>query len=339
MFDCPDGRNTFTLSKEDWSMAQAAQVMERKPYGNKLGKKIWLNGELVASDQVTVHITAHSLHYGLAAFEGIRAYELADKRLGIFRCHDHMRRFLQSCHTGMLPNPYSLAELVEGCRKTVETAELGACYLRPIGFLDAGPLGVYFDTEKHPFTVAIMAMDWGKYLGPDAMKKGSRLKISSFTRHHPNIAMTKAKFTGNYINSVMAKVEARKMGFDEALMLDPEGYLAEGTGENLFIVKKGKLCTPSVETILDGVTRDTVCELAKELKIEVNERRITRDELYNAEEVFVTGTAAEITPVAEIDMRKIGSGKPGEITLEIQKKFFDVVTGKVPKYQSWITIV
>lgn len=320
-------------------MAQLAQVMERKPYGNKLGKKIWLNGQMAPAESVNVHITAHSLHYGLAAFEGIRAYELHDKSLGIFRCEDHMKRFMNSCHTGMLPNPYSLKELVEACRKTVQSAELGPCYLRPIGFLDAGPLGVYFDTDKHPFTVAIIAMDWGKYLGPEAMKKGSRLKISSFTRHHPNIAMTKAKFTGNYINSVMAKIEARKMGFDEALMLDPEGYLAEGTGENLFIVKRGKVFTPSVETVLEGVTRDTVSTLAKDMGLEVLERRITRDELYNADEVFLTGTAAEITPVAEIDMRKIGPGRPGELTLEIQKKFFDIVAGKVSKYRSWITPV
>ncbi|MDB5036821.1 MAG: ilvE, partial [Bacteriovoracaceae bacterium] len=218
-------------------MAQMAQsISERKPYGNKLGKKIWMNGELLPSADVKVHITAHSLHYGLAAFEGIRAYEIPSGKLGIFRCDDHMQRFINSCHTGMLPNPYTLKELVEGCRATVASAELGACYLRPIGFLDAGPLGVYFDTDKHPFSVAILAMDWGKYLGEEAMKKGSRLKISSFTRHHPNISMTKAKFTGNYINSVMAKIEARKMGFDEALMLDPEGYLAEGTGENVFVV-------------------------------------------------------------------------------------------------------
>ncbi len=321
-------------------MANVAQVMtDRKPYGNKLGKKAWFNGTLVNAADIKIHITAHSLHYGLAAFEGIRAYELQNKKLGIFRCDDHMQRFIDSCHTGMLPLQYNLKELVDACKQTVKNAELGPCYLRPIGFLDAGPLGVYYDTEKHPFSVAVLAMDWGKYLGADAMKKGSRLKISSFTRHHPNIAMTKAKFTGNYINSVMAKVEARKMGFDEALMLDPEGFLAEGTGENIFVVKKGKIFTPSVETVLSGITRDTVVQLAQDLKLTVLERRITRDELYNADEVFLTGTAAEITPVAEIDMRKIGSGKPGELTLEIQKNFFAVVTGQNKKYSHWITPV
>lgn len=321
-------------------MAQAVRVMsERKPYGNKLGKKIWINGSLVDADEVKIHITAHSLHYGLGVFEGIRAYQLQNKKLGIFRCEDHMQRFIDSCHTGLLPLQYSLSELVEACRLTVKNAELGPCYLRPIGYLDAGPLGVYYDPEKHPFTVAIIAMDWGKYLGADAMQKGSRLKISSFTRHHPNIAMTKAKFTGNYINSVLAKVEARKLGFDEALMLDPEGFLAEGTGENIFIVKRGKIFTPSVETVLSGITRDTVVQIAKDLKIEVLERRITRDELYNADEVFLSGTAAEITPVAEIDMRRIGEGKPGKITQTIQKEFFQIVSGQNKKYSDWITPV
>lgn len=314
-------------------------MTDRKPYGNKLGKMIWINGQLLPAETVNVHITAHSLHYGLAAFEGIRAYELHDKKIGIFRCADHMQRFMESCHIGMLPNKYTLAELVEGCRATVASAQLGACYLRPLGFLDAGPLGVYFDTEKHPFTVAIMAMDWGKYLGADAMAKGSRIKISSFTRHHPNINMTKAKFTGNYVNSVMAKIEARKMGFDEGLLLDPEGYLAEGSGENLFVVKKGKIFTPSVETVLSGITRDTINHIVADLKLPLYERRITRDELYNADEAFLCGTAAEITPIAEIDMRKVGAGKPGELTQEIQKRFFEIVTGKNPRYESWITRV
>jgi branched-chain amino acid aminotransferase len=216
---------------------------------------------------------------------------------------------------------------------------MDACYLRPIAFLDAGPLGVFFNSDSHPVSVAIMTMDWGKYLGADAMAKGSRLKISSFTRHHPNISMTKAKFTGNYINSVLAKLEARKMGFDEGLLLDPEGYLAEGSGENLFVVRKGKLYTPSVESVLEGITRDTVIHIARDLKLELAERRITRDELYNADEAFLCGTAAEITPIAEVDMRKIGAGKPGPVTKMIQERYFEIVTGKVEKYSSWISVV
>lgn len=326
-------------SQQKSSKHEASMVENKKIVGNKLGKKIWFNGELKPSDSVNIGITAHSLHYGLAAFEGIRAYEQQSGKLGIFRCEDHMLRFIQSCHTGLLPLQYSLAELVEACRLTVKNAELGACYLRPIGFLDAGPLGVYFDPDSHPFSVAIIAMNWGKYLGADAMKKGSRLKISSFTRHHPNISMTKAKFTGNYINGVLAKLEARKMGFDEALMLDPEGYLAEGTGENVFLVSRGKVFTPSVETVLAGITRDTVVHILNDMKMPIVERRITRDELYNADEVFLSGTAAEITPVAEVDMRRIGAGKPGPITLEVQRRFFDIVTGNAPQYKSWITAV
>ncbi len=326
-------------TRDKQSKNEAAMNENKKIVGSKLGKKIWFNGELKAADSVTIGITAHSLHYGLAAFEGIRSYQLKSGKLGIFRCEDHMLRFIQSCHTGFLPLQYSLKELVEACRLTVKNADLGACYLRPIGFLDAGPLGVYFDSDNHPFSVAIIAMDWGKYLGSDAMKKGSRLKISSFTRHHPNISMTKAKFTGNYINGVLAKLEARKMGFDEALMLDPEGYLAEGTGENIFIVSRGKVFTPSVETVLSGITRDTVTHILNDMKLPLIERRITRDELYNADEVFLTGTAAEITPVAEVDMRSIGTGKPGEISLEVQRRFFDIVTGNAPQYKSWITEV
>lgn len=315
------------------------QIMNAKPQANRLGKKIWINGELKNAEDVKVGITSHSLHYGLAAFEGIRAYQLNSGKVGIFRCGDHMKRFMQSCHTGMLPLTYSLDELVEGCRLTVKNSGLGACYLRPIGYLDAGPLGVYFDADKHVFSVAIIALDWGRYLGADAVKNGSRLKISSFTRHHPNIAMTKAKFTGNYINGVLAKVEARRMGFDEALMLDPEGYLAEGTGENVFIISNGKVFTPSVETVLAGITRDTVGQILKDMNLELVERRLTRDELYNADEVFLTGTAAEITPVAEVDMRKIGKGKPGPISLEVQRRYFDIVTGADSKYRSWITEV
>lgn len=314
-------------------------MSDRKPYGAKLGKMMWWNGKLIPSGEATIHVTAHSLHYGMAAFEGIRAYELTNKKIGIFRCEDHIQRFIQSCHICMLPIQYEADDLVEACKDAVRESGLGACYLRPLGFLDAGPLGVYYDTETHPFSVAIMTMDWGKYLGADAMAKGSRLKISSFTRHHPNIAMTKAKITGNYVNSVLAKLEARKGGFDEAILMDPEGFLAEGSGENLFIIRKGKVYTPSLGSILEGITRDTVIHIAEDMKLPIQERRITRDELYSADEAFLCGTAAEITPIAEIDLRKIGLGKPGPITLEIQKRFMDIVTGKNPKYKEWITLV
>jgi len=313
-------------------------AVTQKPYGTKLGNVIWWNGRLVEPSEATVHVTAHSLHYGLGAFEGIRAYELKNGKTGIFRLAEHIDRLIASCHTGMIPLPYSREELIEATRATVKESGMKACYIRPIAFLDAGPLGVFFDTEKHPVTVAIMTMDWGKYLGAAAMEKGSRIKISSFTRHHPNISMTKAKFTGQYINSVLAKLEARKMGFDEGLLLDPEGYLAEGSGENLFVIKNGRIFTPSVETVLAGITRDSICHVIRDMKLEIMERRMTRDELYNADEAFLCGTAAEITPIAEVDMRKIGTGKPGEITKEIQSRFFDIVLGKNSKYSEWITI-
>jgi branched-chain amino acid aminotransferase len=304
-----------------------------------MGNVVWWNGEMIKPEDATLHIGAHTLHYGMGAFEGIRAYELDDRKTGIFRLEDHMRRFLNSCKTGMMPTPYGLEELNNACREVVRQSGFKSCYLRPIGFLDAGPLGVNFDRETHPFTIAIFTMQWGKYLGAEAAAKGTRLKVSSFTRHHPNISMTKAKLCGNYINSVLAKVEAVKLGFDEALMLDPEGYLAEGTGENLFVIRRGTVYTPSVETVLEGVTRDTVISIVKELKLPLVERRLTRDELYSADEAFLCGTAAEVTPVAEVDMRQIGAGRPGEITSEISKRYFDIVTGKDTKYSSWVDVV
>lgn len=314
-------------------------MTEKKAYSPNLGKKVWWNGRLIPTDQANIHVSAHSLHYGLAAFEGIRAYELVDGRVGIFRCYDHMLRFIQSCHIAMLPNTYDVHQLVDACRETARESGFKACYLRPIGFLDAGPLGVSFNTQTHPFTVAILSMDWGKYLGADAASKGARIKISSFTRHHPNVVMTKAKMTGNYINSVYAKVEAQKLGFDEAILLDPEGYVAEGSGENLFVVKRGRVFTPSVESVLEGITRDTVLKIFEDMNLKVQERRLSRDELYAADEAFFVGTAAEITPIGELDLRRIGSGRPGELTMEVSRRFFDIVTGKNEKYHSWINIV
>ncbi|TVQ80390.1 MAG: branched-chain amino acid transaminase [Bradymonadales bacterium] len=302
----------------------------------KLGTKVWWNGEMIPAESATLHVSAHSLHYGLGVFEGIRAYKQKDGGLGIFRGFDHMRRFVDSCRISGLPTPYSTEELLEACKSTVRESGFEACYLRPIGFLDAGPLGVAFDANTHPFTIAILSMDWGKYLGADAANQGAKIKISSFTRHHPNIAMTKAKLTGNYINSVMAKVEAKQMGFDEGILLDPEGYVAEGSGENLFVVKRGKVITPSVESVLEGITRDTVIQILSDMGVSYQERRMSRDELYAADEVFFSGTAAEITPIAEIDFRKIGDGRPGKLTQEISKRFFSIVTGENSERKAWI---
>lgn len=307
----------------------------QRPYQAKLGAKVWWNGELIPAAEATLHVSAHSLHYGLAVFEGIRAYELADGGVGIFRCKDHMKRFLQSAHIGCIPMSYTVEELVEGCKEAVRASGFKACYLRPIGFLDAGPLGVLVRPD-HPVTVAILTMDWGKYLGADAAQQGAKIKISSFTRHHPNVSMTKGKISGHYVNSVLARGEAHALGYDEALLLDPEGYVSEGSGENIFLVRNGKLFSPGVEGVLEGITRDTVLQICQELGLDVHERRISRDELYISDEVFFTGTAAEITPITSIDNRKIGTGKPGKISLEISKRFFEIVSGKQKKYQHWI---
>lgn len=315
--------------------------MSTKPAydSTKIGPQTWWNGSLIETKDAQIHLSAHSLHYGMAVFEGIRAYELANKKIGIFRCADHMRRFNESCRIGGLPENYSVDELVKACREVVQASGFGACYLRPIGFLNAGPLGVAFDKKTHPFTVAIMGMNWGRYLGHEAFDQGAKVKTSSYTRLHPNISMTKAKICGQYVNSVLAKVEAKQMGFDEALLLDPEGYVSEASGENIFVVKGNTITTPSVESVLSGITRDTVSHILKDMKIECRERRLSRDELYAADEIFFCGTAAEISPVTEIDMRKIGLGKPGEITKEISRRFFDIVQGHNSRYESWINLV
>ncbi len=307
----------------------------KRPYQAKLGAKVWWNGKLVNPEDAVLHVTAHSLHYGLAVFEGIRAYELSNGGVGIFRCRDHMQRFVHSAHIGGMPMRYTVDELVEACKETVRSSGLKACYLRPLGFLDAGPLGVAFKRE-HPVTVAIMSMDWGKYLGADAMNQGAKIKISSFTRHHPNVAMTKGKISGHYVNSVLARNEANSLGFDEAILLDPEGYVSEGSGENIFMIRKGKVYSPGVEGVLEGVTRDSIIQICKEMKLEVSERRMSRDELYIADEVFFSGTAAEVTPISSIDNRQIGRGKPGELTMEISRRFFEVVHGKNEKFNHWI---
>lgn len=306
------------------------------PYTANLGKKTWWNGEMIDTDQANLHVSAHSLHYGMAVFEGIRAYELEDGGVGIFRGYDHMKRFNASLRIGFLPEKYSTDELLEACKQATRESGFGACYLRPLGFLNAGPLGVAFDAEKHPFTVCVFTMNWGKYLGDDAVEKGARIKTSSFTRLHPNISMTKAKICGQYVNSVLAKMEAKKLGFDEALLLDPEGYVAEGSGENIFVVKNKKVFTPTVAAVLEGITRDTVVNILKDMGLELQERRLSRDELYAADEIFFVGTAAEVTPIGELDQRPIGTGKPGEISKEVSKRYFDVVTGRNKKYGEWI---
>lgn len=297
-------------------------------------EKIWMDGRLIPWDEAKVHVLTHTLHYGLGVFEGIRCYLCHDGRSAIFRLKEHVDRFFDSAKIGELELPFSKKEIAEACKETLRINGLKEGYIRPIAFIGEGAMGVY--PADNPVRVAIVTWTWGAYLGEGALERGIRAKTSSFTRHHVNVMMTKAKISGNYVNSVMAKREAIKLGYDEALMLDTEGYVSEGSGENVFIVKNGVIKTTPLTSILPGITRDSVIQIARSRKIPVVEERFTRDELYTAHEVFFTGTAAEITPIREVDDRQIGEGKPGPITRELQAAFFDVVKGKNIEFQEWL---
>jgi branched-chain amino acid aminotransferase len=297
-------------------------------------EKIWMDGRLIPWEEAKVHVLTHTLHYGLGIFEGIRCYLCHDGRSAVFRLKEHVDRFFDSAQIGELKLPFSKREIAEACKETLRANGLKEGYIRPIAFLGEGAMGVY--PADNPVRVAIVTWTWGAYLGDGALEKGVRAKTSSFTRHHVNVMMTKAKISGNYVNSVMAKREAIKLGYDEALMLDTEGYVSEGSGENIFIVKNGVIKTTPLTSILPGITRDSVIQIARSRKIPVVEERFTRDELYTAHEVFFTGTAAEITPIREVDDRQIGEGKPGPITRELQATFFDVVKGKNLEFQEWL---
>jgi branched-chain amino acid aminotransferase len=294
-----------------------------------------MNGELVPWDEAKVHVLTHTLHYGLGVFEGIRCYKCVDGRSGIFRLREHIDRLFQSALIAQIEIPFSKEEIEEACKEIVRVNGLDEAYIRPLVFIGEGVMGVH--PHDNPIRVAIIAWKWGAYLGEEALKNGTRAKTSSYIRHHPNAMMTKAKICGNYVNSVLAKREVTRLGYDEAILLDPEGYVAEGSGENIFLVKHGIIKTTPPTTILPGITRDTVIKLAKDRGYTVIEERFTRDELYIADEVFLTGTAAEITPVREIDDRPIGNGKPGKITKELQELYFNTVRGKLPQYSHWIT--
>ncbi|MCX8116383.1 MAG: branched-chain amino acid transaminase [Desulfobacterota bacterium] len=295
---------------------------------------IWMDGRLIPWDEAKVHVLTHTLHYGLGIFEGIRCYECEDGRSAIFRLREHIDRFFDSAHIGTLRLPYTKKELAEACKETLRANRLKAGYIRPLAFIGEGAMGVY--PGENPVRVAIIVWSWGAYLGDEALEKGIRIKTSSYTRHHVNVMMTKAKIAGNYVNSVLAKKEAIELGFDEALMLDTEGYVAEGSGENIFIVKHGMLKTTPLTSVLPGITRDSVIQIAKARKIPVVEDKFTRDELYTAHEAFFTGTAAEITPIREVDGRQIGEGRPGPITRELQAAFFNIVKGKDPEFREWL---
>lgn len=298
---------------------------------------IWIDGELVPYDQATVHILTPALHYGMSVFEGIRCYK-TPKGPGVFRLKEHMKRLKMSIHAfSMKEIPYSVEELCEATLETIRVNKFEECYIRPLAYLTDGPLGLNMDASRTALSIA--AWEWGTYLGEEGLAKGVRMMISSFTRLHPNVNLTKAKVGGNYVNSAAAKTLAVRMGFDEAIMMDPNGFVAECTGENLFMVRDGVIYCPSRATVLEGITRDSVMTLAKDEGLQVVEEPITRDQLYIADEVFLCGTAAEVVPVAEIDTRKIGKGGRGPITKKLQDLFFKTARGEGAHSDEWIAYV
>lgn len=297
-------------------------------------EKIWLDGELVKWEDAKVHVLSHALHYGTAYFEGIRCYELADGKSAVFRLEEHMRRLADSGKILGFPLPYTVEQLCNATAEVIRANNLKACYIRPLAFLGLGELGIY--VPNNPVNVCIAVWPWGAYLGDEGLKNGIRAKVSSYTRHHVNVMMTKSKTSGNYVNSVLAKAEVKKAGYDEAIMLDTEGYVSEASGENIFIVRDGKIKTTPLTSILPGITRDSIITLARDKGYDVVEERFTRDELYIADEAFFTGTAAELTPIREVDDRQIGAGRRGPVTEDIQKTFFNVIKGKDAKYRKWL---
>ena len=297
---------------------------------------IWLDGQQVPWREAKTHVLTHTLHYGMGVFEGVRAY-LAKDGTAIFRLQDHTDRLFRSAHILRMRIPYDKTIINRACLDVVRDNELETAYIRPMCFYGAEGMGLRADNlEVH---VMIAAWSWGSYLGADGLEKGIRIKTSSYTRHHVNITMCKAKANGNYMNSMLALQEALDCGYDEALLLDNEGYVAEGSGENIFIVKNGVLYTPDLTSALEGITRTTIITLAKDLGINTVEKRITRDEVYIADEAFFTGTAAEVTPVRELDGRVIGNGQRGEITEKLQSLYFDLVHGRHKKYGEWLSYI
>ena len=297
---------------------------------------IWYDGKLVPWRDATTHVLTHSLHYGLAVFEGVRAYKTVDGT-AIFRLKEHTDRLFNSAHIYRMPMPWDRATLMEAQREVVRANHLESCYLRPIAFYGSEKMGVSPRGAKTH--VAIAAWPWGAYLGEEGMTLGIRVKTSSYTRHHVNVSMCRAKYSGTYANSILANTEAVEHGYDEALLLDVDGFVAEGAGENLFVVKDGQIYEPEIASALIGITRASVHALAKDLGYTVVAKRLTRDDLYISDEAFFTGTAAEVTPIRELDGRQIGEGRRGPITTKIQSLFFDVVNGKVPAHADWLTKV
>lgn len=297
---------------------------------------IWMDGALVPWDSATEHLLAHTMHYGVGAFEGIRAYQRGDGRTAIFRLREHCERLLDSAHICTMDVPYTVDQLMKACLDVVRSNKMTSCYLRPLVYLGYGALGL--GSLEPPVRTMVACYEWGAYLGDDGLKKGIKCMISGFTRANGNAVMNKGKICGQYVTSVLAKRMAIKSGFEEALMLDPQGAVAEGTGENIFVVKKDHVRTPPTSSaILAGITRDTAIQLLREQGVDVREVPIARDELYTADEVFLTGTAAEITPVRDIDHRKIGKGEAGPVTRRLQEAFFSVVKGSDTKHDHWLS--
>jgi len=295
---------------------------------------IWMDGAFIPWDDANVHILTHTLHYGLGAFEGIRCYKLADGSPGIFRLREHVDRIFDSCRIIMLDIPFTPEEICNACLEIVRRNRLEDCYIRPLVFMGDGAMGL---GAQNDVRVAIIAFPWGAYLGEEGLKNGIRTIVSSFTRMHVNINMVRAKVCGQYTNSILAKRLAMMQGFDETILLDSQGFVSEGSGENLFALRNGTIKTPPTSTaILEGITRDCVIQICKDLDFKLLEMKFTRDELYISDEVFLSGTAAEITPVREIDSRTIGNGKAGEVTKTIQDRYFKAVRGEIPAYSRWI---
>lgn len=306
--------------------------------GIKKVESIWLDGALVPWDSASDHLLAHTMHYGVGVFEGIRAYHRADGRTAVFRLREHIDRLLDSCAICTMDSPFTRDQLMQACVDVVRASKLAACYLRPLIYLGYGAMGL--GSMESPVRTMVACYEWGAYLGDEGLKRGIRCMISSIARPSASSGMNKGKICGQYVGSVLAKRMAAKSGFDEALMLDPQGYVAEGTGENIFVVKNGVVRTPPTSAaILAGITRDTAITLLAEQGIEVRQEPIARDELYIADEVFLTGTAAEITPVREIDHHKIGRGEAGAVTRGVQERFFSVVKGADSKHDHWLTHV
>jgi branched-chain amino acid aminotransferase len=297
-------------------------------------EKIWMDGKLVDWDQAQIHVLTHTLHYGCGVFDSMRAYPTSAGP-AVFRLSEHIKRLIDSARILLIDVPFSQAELVEATKETVRVNGLDACYIRPIVYLGYGEMGL--NPLASPVQVAIAVWPWGSYLGEEGLRTGVRVKISSWTRHDPNILPPAAKATANYLNSSLAKVEALKAGYDEAILLSPQGYVSEGTGENLFVLRRGRLLTPPPSAgALEGLTQDAVMTIARDLGYEVATENLLRSDLYTADEAFLTGTAAEVVPIRSVDDRPVGSGEPGPVTRQVQETFFATVRGEVDRYKDWL---